>query len=100
MNAMSQWLNNLDPELRRLLAVPPHPWVLQVAKENIDFEGAMLSLGAFVACDLESLTEAFKKFAASRPWPWRDAVTYCKTYFIEHGKFPFDAEEWPDVIDY
>lgn len=95
---MNEWLNSLDSQLKRLLAVPPHPWVLRVAAENLEFERAMLCLGACVHCDLQTLTEAFKKFAASRPWQWRDAVSYCRAYFIEHGKFPFEIEEWPDII--
>ena len=79
-------------------AVPPHPQVLAVAKESLDFESAMLSLASCVPCDLPALTEAFKQFAASRPWPWRDAVSYCRAYFYERGRFPFEIEEWPEVI--
>lgn len=78
--------------------MPPHPWVLRIAAENIEFESAMLSLAAFTPSDLQSFTEAFKKFAASKPWPWRDAAAYCRAHFIEHGRFPFDAEEWPEFI--
>jgi hypothetical protein len=90
--------DNLPPELKRLVAVPVHPWVLAVAKENLDFDSAMLSLASCVPCDLEALAEAFKKFAATRPWPWRDAVSYCRAHFLERGRFPFEIEEWPEII--
>lgn len=89
----------LPEHWRRFVAVPPHPWVLTVARENLDFERAMLSLASCVPCNLQAVTEGFKKFAASRPWPWRYTVSYCKTHFIKHGRFPFEVGEWPDVID-
>jgi hypothetical protein len=84
--------DNLPPELLRLVAVPPHPWVLAVAEKNLNFQSAMLSLASCAACDLSAVTEAFKRFAASRPWPWRNAVIYCRAYFVERGRFPFDIE--------
>lgn len=90
--------DELPPELQRLIAIPPHPLVVQLAQDNLDFERSVISLASCVASDLESVTEAFKKFAASRPWPWRDAVHYCRVYFVERGRFPFEIEDWPEVI--
>lgn len=88
---MRSIFDNLSEQQRRLFAIPPHPWVLRVAKENLEFERAMLSLASCVPCDLPALTEAFKEFAASRPRGWRDTVSYCKTYFLERGRFPFEV---------
>lgn len=95
---MANPFDNLPPELQRLTVVPPHPYVLAIAQENLDFQTAMLSLASCVPSDLRSVTDGFKKFAASRPWPWRDAVRYCRAYFVERGQFPFEIEEWPEVI--
>jgi hypothetical protein len=84
---------NLTTQQKRLLVFQNHPWVLRVAKENLEFESAVLSLAACTPCNLQALTEAFKKFAASRPWAWRDAVSYCRAHFIERGRFPFEIKE-------
>lgn len=91
--------DELPPELQRLITIPPHPSVLRIAQENLEFESAMISLASCVTNDLQSVTEAFKKFAASRPWAWRDTVLYCKTHFLERGRFPFEVEEWPEFLN-
>jgi hypothetical protein len=95
---MRSLFDYLPPELKRFTAVPPHPYVLAVAAENSDFERAMISLASCVLSDRQSVTEAFKKWAATRPWPWRGAVGYCRAHFTERGRFPFEIEEWPEVI--
>ena len=92
--------HQIDEPLRRHLRLepPPHPQALAIAQENLAFEAAMLSLASLVTHDIQSVREAFMNWVQTTSWPWREAVSRCVAYFGERGKFPFDIEEWPDVI--
>lgn len=72
-----------------MFPTPDRIRIAQIALENEEFERGMISLAACTVPDVAAVTEAFKRWVASTPFPWRVALDYCLERAKRGKSLPF-----------
>ena len=64
---------------------------LRQLTDNLDFEQGMIRIASVTGADVDKVTEHFKTWVRTTPFPWRFAMGSCVEWAVQGKRLPFDV---------